>query len=220
MRSVRERAVRSSNICDDVGNETPANIEKLFGLELLLLPLSLLALALALLLLPPERMVVCFVAAAARVVVVVLCVGKKYSRRKNDDAAACAAVAVAVARCCWRWLGLCLVGWLVGLLACLCLLAWLLLERVGAGWDSCWNNNECVSRARLIGFLFTLTPQYRACVIHARVYMCMCVCVCSTAVAASTAAAAVVLLRLLFFCTWGDFEYRFLPAFSDYVVEI
>lgn len=121
MRSVRERAVRSSNICDDVGNETPANIEKLFGLELLLLPLSLLALALALLLLPPERMVVCFVA-AARVVVVVLCVGKKYSRRKNDDAAACAAVAVAVAA---AGVGLGSV-WLVGWLGCLLVLACLL----------------------------------------------------------------------------------------------
>lgn len=174
MRSVRERAVRSSNICDDVGNETPANIEKLFGLELLLLPLSLLALALALLLLPPERMVVCFVA-AARVVVVVLCVGKKYSRRKNDDAAACAAVAVAVAA---AGVGLGSV-WLVGWVACLCLLACLVAARTRWRWLGFLLEQQrvCLARAFDRLFVYTHTTVPSMCNPCTCMYMCVCVCV-------------------------------------------
>lgn len=120
---------------------TPVNIEKLFVLELLLLPLSLSTLT--------EH------GGVFRVVCWKKVQSPQKRRRSCLRCLCCCCCLLALAA------GSALPVWLVGL-------PLLLLD---VGCDSCWNNNNnSVLRARLIGFLFTLTPSQQQ-------FMPVCVCV-------------------------------------------
>lgn len=121
------------------------------------------------------------------------CVGKKYSRRKNDAAACAQQLALLV------WLAVWLVvGWSV---------RWL-VARSNALAGILVGTAESISRARLIGFLFTLTPM-------AHQSMCECVCDCLLY-------SCGFYLFLFVFFALGVFcvQLFFLPAFSDCVADM